>query len=449
MAKSSKVKREIWLPGVVLVGAALGLAMIGCGGSASPSTSSTSPTSQVNSYVGTENPLSVYAGGVWNVLLDNVTDYFSYTNVDVGSATPSAYSPSGAFTATTDGILDLTLDGGATGSGGYAVSLPGEGLLLRAGNSTTNVIGAAVSNTCPTLASHATFNFIALGTTFSDDLTPHVAYGSLQVAPSSSATWTFSNLDMYTLGGGSLSPTPLPEGTCTPTPEGSVIVIPLPQTPPQGGQPPSVPTQPTQVIVGISPSGLLIVDQGQFQAFAASRQYSSPIQAPGPTGPLGLVGVAQPAAALNAADMVGKRYAGFESDPLSPLGTVAVAFGSTPGTGTAITGGGFPNDDATQQPATDTTLDLGSQSSQTPGLFTSVTLTRPDTYALCSTPATGAGTNAQGQHACVFHGIAVAGQVAGKYVIFANINDPSLVTIINSGSSTTPLAVMNLLLYQQ
>jgi hypothetical protein len=41
--------------------------------------------------------------------------------------------------------------------------------------------------------------------------------------------------------------------------------------------------------------------------------------------------------------------------------------------------------------------------------------------------------------------VAVAGQVNGKYVIFTNINDPTALT----SKGATPLAVINLALYQQ
>jgi len=74
----------------------------------------------------------------------------------------------------------------------------------------------------------------------------------------------------------------------------------------------------------------------------------------------------------------------------------------------------------------------------------SVTLTQPDTYSLCAGTPSG-GTDAHGNPTCVFHGAAVAGQVGGKYVIFTNINDPTA----RNSSGATPLAAINLALYQQ
>lgn len=408
--------------------------MAGC---ASNSPDKSSSATQAIQYFGTQNPDQSSQGGfpiggVWSVTFDAANSYFSYTNIEA-SDNQSVFSNSGKIDAGKSGILDLTFSGGATGSGGYAVNIPGEGLLLRAGDSQKVVIGATVSQACPVLSSQKTFNFVALGTSYPRDLTPHVAYGSVQVNPSAGGAWSFSSLNMYKLGGDSLSPTPLPGGTCASTKEGFVIAVPQSSV---AGE-----TLPTQVTVGISPSGLLVVDQGQNNGYASR-------QSPGPTGPMGLLGVIQPTTALNVADIVSKKYAGFEAEAYGPLGTIAAVFGTTPGSGTSITGGGFPNDDVTQTPATDTTFDLGSQSAQTPGLFTSVTLTRPDSFSLCAGTPSG-GTDAQGKPTCVFHGAAVAGQVAGKYVILANISDPTLAAIQVQGFATTPLTVLNLLLYQQ
>jgi hypothetical protein len=421
---------------MVLAGAALGFAMTGCGGNSS-SSSSTSTAGQAIQYFGTQNPDQSSQGGfpiggVWSITLDTQNSFFSYSNIE-SSDNRSVFSSSGSIAASKSGILDLTLSGGAAGSGGYAVHIPGEGLLLRAGDNHKLVVGATVSNACPSLTSQKTFNFVSLASSDSRDLTPHVAYGSIQINPGTAGTWSFSNLNMYLLDGGSLSPTPFPDGSCASTKEGFVIAVPLSGVAQQ--------TTPSQITVGISPSGLLVIDQGQNSGWAARNPT-------GPTGPLGLLGVIQPTAALNVADLVTKSYAGFETEAYGPLGTIAVAFGATPGTSTSITGGGFPNDDITQLPAADTTVDLGSQSSQTPGLFTSVTLTRPDSFGLCAGTASG-GTDAKGNATCVFHGAAVVGQVAGKYVIFANIVDPTLAAIQIGDFATTPLTVLNLLLYQQ
>jgi hypothetical protein len=431
--------------------AALAVALaIGLSGCVSNKTNSAVSVGQTNLYFGTANKAgnSYWSGGVWSITLDSATSYFGYNDVVGVSGTQlGGDTLNGAFATTSSGFLDLTLSQsatsesisrGGTGVGGYAVALPGEGLLMRTGGSSIDVlgnspsalIGATHSAACPAVTSAETFNFIAQGTTNQGDSIVHVAYGSVQITPVTAGTqggadsWSFSNLNMYDLSGNSLSPSAIPNATCPATSEGFVLVSTLP----------NATYYPAQITTGVSPSGLLVMDQGgQAQLFDST-----------PTGPTGLLGVVKPSAALNVSEMVGKKYAGFESDPLGPLGTVAVVFGTTPGSGTAITGGGFPKDDVTQTPVINKTLDLGAQSTQTPGLFTSVTLTQPDTYSVCAGTSSG-GTDSQGNPTCIFHGVAVAGQVGGKYVIFTNINDPTALT----SKGATPLAVINLALYQQ
>jgi hypothetical protein len=320
---------------------------------------------------------------------------------------------------------------------------------MRTGSSSTDVFGhspsaliaATHSAACPAFSSPETFNFIAQGTTNQGDPIIHVAYGSVQITQGGADSWSFSNFTMYDLSGNSLSPSPIPDATCPATLEGFVLVSPLTNT---KLSPANTPYGPAQITTGVSPSGLLVIDQGQDEAYSQALGYSYSNFDATPTGPVGLLGVVKPSAALNVGDMVGKRYAGFESDPLSALGTIAVVFGTTPGSGSTITGGGFPKDDVTQQSRADTTFELGAQSAQTPGLFPSVTLTQPDTFSVCAGTPSG-GTDSHGNPTCIFHGAAVAGLVNGKYVIYTNINDPTALT----SKGATPLAVINLALYQQ
>jgi hypothetical protein len=435
----------------VLLAVALAGGLSGC---VSNVTSSASSVGNSNHYFGTASLVGSgfnFVGGVWSITFDSATSYFDYDDVNNEYGTAAGGDPfNGSFTTSND-IVDLTLstgsikqakaDGG-TGVGGYAVTLPGEGLLVRTGSNSTDVLGqspsaliAAVSSAaCPSFTSAETFNFVAQGTTNQGDKIAHVAYGSVQITPNGSDSCSFSNFSMVELSGTSLSPTPIQDATCSSTSEGYVLVSPITQV-----------TQgtnyyyPLQTTTGVSPSGLLVIDPGDDLSSSTLTYFDQTA-----TGPVGLMGVIQPSAALNVSDLVGKTYAGFESDPLSEMGTIAVVFSTNAGTGTAIKGGGFPGDDITQTARTDTTLDLGTQSTQTPGLFTSVTLTQPDFYSLCKGTSSG-GTDSNGNATCIFYGAAVAGQVGGKYVIFTNINDP---TATNSNGAT-PLAAINLALYQQ
>ena len=431
-------------------GAVLAVTLSGC---VSNKTTNAVSVGLADQYFGTAGHIGrapSWSGGVWSVTLDPATNYFSYNDIGkVSLGTAAGYTPlNGAFTTTPSGFLDLALSQGSvsvsssqgwTGVGGYAVSLPGEGLLMRTGsnsidvfhNSSSALIAATNSAACPAFTSPQTYNFVAQGTTNQGDTVVHVAYGSVEITPAGADSWSFSNFAMVDQNGNAITPSAIPDATCPATSEGLVLVSLLSNTV----------YAPAQITTGVSPSGLLIIDQGQ--NLSISNDGASSFDS-APTGPTGLMGVVKPSAALSVSDMAGKKYAGFESDPLSPLGTIAIAFGSTPDSGTAIIGGGFPSDDVTKTPRADTTLDLGAQSTQTPGLFTSVTLTQPDNYSVCKGTPSG-GTDSNGNSICIYHGAAVAGQVNGKYVIFTNINDP---TALNT-SGATPLAAINLVLYQQ
>ncbi len=187
--------------------------------------------------------------------------------------------------------------------------------------------------------------------------------GSVQISPATSAARLrgASPTSRCMTEAATLSnPSPIADATCPRYGGGSVLTSPLADD--GGGNLP-------QVTTGVSPSGLLVMNQGY-------------------QGTPGLVGVVKPSAALNVSDMVGKTYAGFESDPLSPLGTVAVIFGAGSGSGTAITAAIFLT---TTSPNNRTRILRSTWSSERAdtGLFTSVTLTRPDTFDVCAGTSSG------------------------------------------------------------
>jgi hypothetical protein len=144
---------------------------------------------------------------------------------------------------------------------------------------------------------------------------------------------------------------------------------------------------------------------------------------------------------------VAAKYAGFEFDPidvtLNRAGSLPVAFGQTAGSGTVITGGAYPNDDVAQTAPSNITLDLGQQDGTSNGLYKNVTVTVPDTFSACATTSFG-GTDASGKPTCIFHGVAVAGDPNGKFVIFVTVNDVSLAI-----SHYTADAALEFFLYQQ
>lgn len=430
------MKRKIYGSFVAL---AVSLLASGCGGGKSSSVVTPQPPagsqgSQSHNYVGTQGvdqsgklEFGRLFGGTWTITLDQPDKYFSYQNVANEGAfvtNITAGSLSGSGFLSLNGTSGITL-----GAAGYAVEVPGEAALVRPGSNTMAPVVSVVTTGCPSLASQTTYQFISFGTPSGKDPNTHVAYGSVQ-ASSAGTAWTFSNLNMFTFDGAALSPTPLPTGNCGYTQLGYVVSI-----------PPSAATGSVTVTTAVSPSGYFIMDQGQGEpAYANVASFA-------PTGPLGLVGVELPSSQLDTGSIVAGKYLGFEFDPvdvtLGRPGSLPVAFGQTAGSGTAMTGGAYPNDDVTQTAPSNITLDLGQQDAKSNGLYTHVTVTVPDTFAACGSTSFG-GTDANGNPTCIFHGDAVVGKPNGKFVIFVTVNDVSL-----SISHYTADAALDFFLYQQ
>uniref|UniRef100_A0A372IJX3 Uncharacterized protein n=1 Tax=Paracidobacterium acidisoli TaxID=2303751 RepID=A0A372IJX3_9BACT len=444
-----------------------GLAGVGCGGGGGKSSTADNPgvaggssSAQYATYIGTQSvdwsnarligggDFPFRYGGAWTIALDDSSKYFSYQNpVHEGSSIaglPETLPPLaptlGSFTGSS--FFSLTANGSTTpGGAGYALEVPGEAVVLRPGNDTTApVVGVETSN-CLTLTKPTTYQFISLGVSDPDASTPFVAYGSVQ-ASTSGVTWNFSSLKMYAFDGTDLQPTPLPAGGCGETALGFAVSI-----------APGAATNNLEVTAQATSSGYFIMDQGQGEPSLFS-------EAPGPTGPLGLVGVEQPSSQLSTSAVTGAKYLGFEYDAIDDVvlglpGTLPVAFGQasasgTSGSGTAITGGAYPSDDVTQTPAANITIDLGTQDSANNGLYKSVTVTVPDTSKACVQRSYG-GTDANGNPTCIFKGEAVVGNPGGKYAIFVTVNDLSLQSYPSpdNGGSITPYAAMDFFLYQQ
>lgn len=417
----------------------------GCG-SSKPSSSSSGGNfanppapAQYNNYAGTQtyefvNPgIGSETGGVWNVTLDDTNNFFTYTDVSIPPLTfsgPSLYPLEGA-TKPAGSFLKLTLNGKSSGSGGYAIEIPGRLAVLRPGDTSTLPVVAAQASTtsCQELPQNTTFEFMSLAHPYISQDVPYVAYGSVQ-ASSSGKAWTFSNLQMFLQDGTALSVSMPSSGLCSYTNEGYVTSI-LPDK--------STQNLPWTVVVGSS--GYLVIDQGQ----GNGPQYDGPEAGNQTIGPYGLVGFPQPSSQIDTGSLVSGKYIGFTyapyNGPYSRPVTQPVAFSG--GSGTVAVGGLYPNDDVTQTPPSNISLDLGPEDSSTNGLYKSVTVTMPDTYSACVSQPYG-GTDANGNPTCIAHGIAIAGTVEGKYVLYAAVLDHSLDTR-NAGG----YPVLEYLLYQQ
>jgi hypothetical protein len=448
---------------LLFVGTA-GLAAVGCSGGKinntadNPGVAGGTSSAQYNTYIGTQtvdwssarlidNGFPFQYGGAWDIALDDSSKFFSYQNpVHEGGSIaglpnnlPPLAPTLGSFTGSS--FLSLTANGTGAGSGtpggaGYVLEVPGEAAVLRPGGDTIAPVVAVETSNCLTLTTPATYQFISLGVSDPGASTPFVAYGSVQ-ASTSGVTWNFSNLKMYAFDGTDLQPTPLPAGGCGETALGFAVSI-----------APSPATNNLEVTMQASPSGYFIMDQGQ----GVPSLFS---QAPGATGPLGLVGVEAPSSQLSTSAVVAAKYLGFQYDAIDDIvldlpGTLPVSFGQTAGSGTSMIGGAYPNDDVTQTPAANITIDLGAQDSANNGLYKSVTVTVPDTYKACIQQPYGS-TDAKGNPTCIFKGEAVAGNPGGKYAVFVTVNDVSLQTYPSPGTagSVTPYGAMDFFLYQQ
>lgn len=414
----------------------------GCGsGKSSSGNSLSSPpaASQYNNYAGTQTYELLSngyqeIGGIWNITLDDANQFFTYTDVSIppnnflGNSVPP-YPIEGSFKSA-NGFLKLTLNGKSAGSGGYAVEIPGRAAILRPGDTSMFPVISVQASTsaCPAPLQNTTFEFLTLALPHYSQAPVYAAYGSLQ-ASSSGTAWKFSNLQMFAHDGTSLNPPTPSAGLCSYTQEGYVTNI--------------LPAKETQNLpwtVAVGPSGYLVVDQGQGDGLAYQ---GTPVPDPS-IGPFGLVGFPQPSTQIDTSGLVGGKYIGFAYEPyngdaLRPV-TQPIAFNG--GSGTVATGGLYPNDDVTQTPPGNISLDLGPQDSGVNGLYKSVTLTTPDTYNGCAFETYG-GTDANGNPTCIAYGVAIAGLVEGKYVLYVTVADRSLETRGITG------AVLEYFLYQQ
>ncbi len=483
-----------FIPSILMAAAVLLIA--GCGGAGNANDSGNTPVppagtqgSKSYTYAGTQSAdgynnfpygLRFQYGGAYTSSLDDTNNYFSYMNVGhVGGSVltgpnsevilPYAVPIVGDDSGSGFHALTPSAAGSPAGSGGYALELPGEGELLRPNTLTVNgsnnvlhasspMVGPAVlasSANCPSLKGNVTYQFIAMGSQFSPDLIEHAVYGSVQISGTGTA-FTFSNLNMYGFSGDSLSPAALPVGNCGTTQSGYVInstaTTQFYYYPGSGGLPTTVQTTSVTLTTALSPSGLFVMDQDQGSPYLFDTM-------PGTTGPMGLVGVQQPASALDTGSIVSGKYLGFEYNAAEVgLGNPAsnpVSFGQVAGSGTVMTGGGYANDDVTQTPAANITMNLGQQDSANNGLYKNVTATVPDTFSECLGKPFG-GTDSSGNPTCTFSGVAVAGNVAGKFVIFVSLNDLSqasyFYTFVGESSAPANLSkygTLQFFLYQQ
>ncbi len=407
-----------------------GLLLAGCGGS-TPSTAPASANDIVYTYQGVENVVPATENAAvyipfWTFVLGQTESSFRYNGPNNGQ-TVSVIA--GAYTSD-NGYLALTGPGQPFAAQGYALTLPGEAALLRPGNSTTPPVIAADMTGCPVAQSSESFLFVALPGAYWTS-TGSAAYGSVQASTDGTGTnWNFSSQSQSLLAG-SGSPPFYPmsfAGTCGQGISGWSI-----------GAIPTTTAPYNNATISVSPDGF-------FTESAAGQHTGSQFGADFAQPPF--VGVVAPSSALDTTSLAAAKYLGFmyEVLPNTPsvnqnLTTQIVSFGSAvAGSGTTMTGGVFANDDPSQAPAANITVNFGSQSASQNGLYIGVTVTIPDTTTIAGTCANNGGIpgkSASGSPTCSFPAVAVAGNPQNKFAVFVIGQDP------------TQQAPFGLYLYQQ
>jgi uncharacterized protein YjdB len=342
------------------------------------STAMTVTAASANSYVGTQSP-----GDLWLLSLDDSAKTFSATNQSASLTYSGTFTvlPSGFYKTSITTSNDSNLP---AGTNGYAMEVPGVALVISLGGSTDKPIAAIVPGPCPTISSTGlNADLINLGHS-SYDSTTSESYAAVS-ATQSGANYNFT-VDSYLLDGTlrTTSSGPLPNpGTCT----NGVITVPrVPDA--SGGT--------SNVTAIAAPNGLYVLDLGR-----------NSITNNGKGGAVGTTTIVDPTQLSTA---MGANYLGFLFKRNSTPITTFVGFG--PGSGTAITGGTYVNQDSDPFDAHGTTITINLPSVNGEG-FLQGTVTDPN-----------------GTHNPF---VAVITNSGGQYFLFGITTDTS---------STTPYAIV-------
>ncbi len=338
--------------------------------------------------------------------------------------------------------------------GSFAVELAGQaGGLVQLVDQPAAPLTAATA--CPASSTPQTYLFLTIpaplvqssdyGTQFTWDPASETAYGSVDISASGS-TVNFANITQHLLSSVGATGTPAQlgaasaTGACASTFYGDTISVPGQFIISQSGTTP-------QATVGIGPTGLLVESN-----FTPGYNGS----APGTSPPLyynnvlgagtGAVGLPKPSAQVDTGALVGAQYLGFITAAGASSGSTntlaftshlaSFGFSSVPtscaaltlATPTLIYGGDFPGDDPTSSTdgfgACDFAIDLGTEDPGNPGLYPGAQLIVGGSYA--------------GFHSAEpnpIPAVAIAGQLGGKYAIFALGSDnvqPWIVYLLQS-----------------
>ena len=434
----------------------------GCGGSSDASVSA--PPSSSASYFAPAVAGAGFAGSRQTFQIDHGAKTFVQYQYAPTQNDEQYIANSGSYSTLANGLLNigLTYENGSSESGtnpgtlystpelgNWAVEYPGEGGFVGLLGSTLNpqqsVVPIVADTSCPSLTGSQKFQFVTLPA--SGDKTG-TAYGSVAVSTSGSLV-SLSNISQFSITGAAVNnaSTTTVTSICGPTLFGQTISIPdaVTVTNPGAGTNGSVTPAAT---IAIAPSGFLAEDNGYT---------TNPVTYQNVLGAgTGAVGLPAPASALSTSALVGAQYTGFiyssgANDPVKttrtaiPPATEVASFGypntasacpapPAPLTSSMILGGEFANNNpkANAYGNCDVGLDLGAQDPQAPGLYPHATLWIGSSFPR---PASTGGYPNQSHATYSVPAVVIAGQLHGKFAIFAIALDSTAPQSVVAGAA--------------
>jgi hypothetical protein len=384
----------------------------GCGGKTQPPLAGLPgppPAGEVNSYLGQPGN-SPANNSLWSVTIDRSANTYSY-----GPTSGGAPATSGSIAVLNNNFVILL------GSNGYqsglAVEVPGEGILLRPGDTTAPLVFAVQQASCFAVGGNVKFLY-ALSPGISGPTSPF--FGQIYATTSSDGSeWQFNNQTNY------VSPYQFEVANDSDVPSAAEFpgypagypascdvaqgVATVSATPlayfNDGTNTFSVPTQ-----FVVSPGGIFFENQNYTNVPAAEGwQYPN----------VSAWGVSEPSEMLLLSNVATASYSGFlfEYDVSSSIfRTRLVGFGNEPISGTTMIGGTYPNEDPTQIPTSNMSVTFNSQDPLNYGLYYLAKLTIPnDAPSTFTGSCVSYGLDQNGNSTCINDGVAMVGVQNGQY----------------------------------
>lgn len=363
------------------------------------------PVGAVNAYVGQPGNSGSDAS-LWNVTIDRSNNVYSY-----GPA--GGTSTNGAILPTTGGSLILLDQNGY--QDGLALEAPGSAILLRPGDSTNPLLFAVQQSSCFEVTGNVKFLFnLTPGVTGSDG----AVYGKIYANTSTDGnTWQFNNQTQYQEPDGKDVPANADSptypgaypGTCS-TSNGAAAITASSSDVFSNGTAYQIPIQ-------------YIINQSGF--FFESQDYGIlPSTVSWPYTNVSAWGISESPTPMSVGSFATARYIGFLSEENVSSGvyrTRFVGFGNAPTSGTVMTGGTLPNEDATQAPTINMSVTFGSQDPLNNGVYylTKLSIPYDGNQSSCPNPT----PNSNGILSCTYNAVALVSNLNVQYVIMVNAFD--------------------------